>query len=153
MAKSARPLRILVLLGAALSTLGTASAPRAEPPGSSITIDVAHPGHAISPTLYGIFFEEINHAGDGGLYAELLRDPLRRRDRPRRAAGPFRRLSRNRLDRRRLPLPGAHLEAAAQRPAAGPGGEARRDEARVRPLPRRLLLRRGPSRPRLPLEE
>lgn len=26
----------------------------------------------VSPTLYGIFFEEINRAGDGGLYAEML---------------------------------------------------------------------------------
>jgi alpha-L-arabinofuranosidase len=27
-----------------------------------------------APVLYGIFFEEINHAGDGGLYAELVRN-------------------------------------------------------------------------------
>ena len=26
----------------------------------------------ISPSLYGVFFEEINHSGDGGLYAELI---------------------------------------------------------------------------------
>ncbi len=32
------------------------------------------PGVKISPMLYGIFFEEINHAGDGGLYAELIRN-------------------------------------------------------------------------------
>ncbi len=41
---------------------------------ASITIDAAHPGATISRNLYGIFFEEINHAGDGGLYAELIRD-------------------------------------------------------------------------------
>jgi hypothetical protein len=35
----------------------------------SIRIDVSHPGAKISPILYGIFFEKINHAGDGGLYA------------------------------------------------------------------------------------
>lgn len=28
----------------------------------------------VSPTLYGIFFEDINHAADGGLYAELIRN-------------------------------------------------------------------------------
>ncbi|PRW58664.1 Alpha-L-arabinofuranosidase 1 isoform B [Chlorella sorokiniana] len=28
----------------------------------------------ISPLLFGIFFEEIGHAGDGGLYAELVQD-------------------------------------------------------------------------------
>jgi len=40
----------------------------------SLTIDVSHPGAKLSPTLYGIFFEEINHAGDGGLYTELIRN-------------------------------------------------------------------------------
>jgi len=28
----------------------------------------------VSPLLYGIFFEEIGHAGEGGLYAELIQD-------------------------------------------------------------------------------
>lgn len=28
----------------------------------------------ISPSMYGVFFEEINHAGDGGLYAELVQN-------------------------------------------------------------------------------
>lgn len=28
----------------------------------------------MDPSLYGVFFEEINHAGDGGLYAELVRN-------------------------------------------------------------------------------
>ncbi|CAN5583423.1 alpha-L-arabinofuranosidase C-terminal domain-containing protein [soil metagenome] len=28
----------------------------------------------VSPSLYGIFFEEINQAGDGGIYGELLRN-------------------------------------------------------------------------------
>ena len=28
----------------------------------------------VSPSLYGIFFEEINQAGDGGIYSELLRN-------------------------------------------------------------------------------
>ena len=27
-----------------------------------------------APDLYGIFFEDISHAGDGGLYPELLRN-------------------------------------------------------------------------------
>src|SRR5690606_6963245 len=29
---------------------------------------------AISPRMYGIFFEDINFAGDGGLYAEMVRN-------------------------------------------------------------------------------
>ena len=39
-----------------------------------VTIEVAGPRTAVPPTLYGIFYEEINHAGDGGLYAELVRN-------------------------------------------------------------------------------
>ncbi|HCA81164.1 MAG TPA: alpha-L-arabinofuranosidase, partial [Bacteroidetes bacterium] len=41
---------------------------------ASLKIQVGKPGVKVSPTLYGIFFEEINHAGDGGLYGELLRN-------------------------------------------------------------------------------
>src|ERR1017187_3483131 len=41
---------------------------------ATITIDVDKPGHAVSPMLWGIFFEEINLAGDGGLYAEMVRN-------------------------------------------------------------------------------
>jgi alpha-L-arabinofuranosidase len=37
-----------------------------------INVNAGLRGDTISPTLYGIFFEEINHAGDGGLYAELV---------------------------------------------------------------------------------
>ena len=39
-----------------------------------VEVDAAHPGATVSPRLYGIFFEEINHAGDGGLYAELVQN-------------------------------------------------------------------------------
>jgi len=41
---------------------------------TKLTLDVNKPGIAISPTHYGIFFEDINHAADGGLYAELIRN-------------------------------------------------------------------------------
>ena len=40
----------------------------------SIDIDANQRGPKISPTHYGIFFEDINHAADGGLYAELIRN-------------------------------------------------------------------------------
>ncbi|MDP2884523.1 MAG: hypothetical protein Q8P51_05840, partial [Ignavibacteria bacterium] len=43
-------------------------------PAASLMIHADKPGPQISPTLYGIFFEEINCAGDGGLYAELIRN-------------------------------------------------------------------------------
>lgn len=39
-----------------------------------VTVDAAHPGHAISPTLWGIFFEDINMSTDGGIYPELVRN-------------------------------------------------------------------------------
>ena len=39
-----------------------------------INIDAAQRGPEISPTHYGIFYEDINHAADGGLYAELVRN-------------------------------------------------------------------------------
>lgn len=36
-----------------------------------ISVD-CEPVKTVSPELYGIFFEDINHAADGGLYAELI---------------------------------------------------------------------------------
>lgn len=41
---------------------------------SSIRVDASQQGKPISPILWGIFFEEINHAGDGGIYAEMVRN-------------------------------------------------------------------------------
>lgn len=41
---------------------------------ATISVDVAHPGHAISPMLWGIFFEDINLSADGGIYPELVRN-------------------------------------------------------------------------------
>lgn len=40
----------------------------------SMTLDATQRGPMTSPYQYGLFFEEINHAGDGGLYAELIRN-------------------------------------------------------------------------------
>ena len=40
----------------------------------TLTVDLNKRGADVSPTMYGIFFEEINHAGDGGLYAEMLQN-------------------------------------------------------------------------------
>ena len=41
---------------------------------ATLTIDASRPGGHISTNLFGIFFEEINFAGEGGLYAELVRN-------------------------------------------------------------------------------
>lgn len=64
-----RSLGLVLVLVALLLNGGPARADRA-----TLTIDAARPGVKISPVLYGIFFEEINHAGDGGIYAELIRN-------------------------------------------------------------------------------
>jgi alpha-L-arabinofuranosidase len=76
-----------VLRGTTLGVLGAAALSSAADPlfagtawadsGATplaLSIDSAHPGHAVSPQLYGAFFEEINYAGVGGIYAELLRN-------------------------------------------------------------------------------
>ena len=39
-----------------------------------VTIQAGQPGVQISPTMYGIFFEDINFGADGGLYAELVKN-------------------------------------------------------------------------------
>jgi alpha-L-arabinofuranosidase len=41
---------------------------------AEITIHVDRPGVQISPKLYGLMTEEINHSYDGGLYAELIQN-------------------------------------------------------------------------------
>ena len=54
------------LLSAALASVLAANAQ------VTIHVDASNPGVKVSPNLYGIFFEDINHAADGGLYAELI---------------------------------------------------------------------------------
>jgi alpha-L-arabinofuranosidase len=49
------------------------AAPLAAAP-ATLTVTVDKPGHAISPLLYGIFFEDINCSADGGIYAEMVRN-------------------------------------------------------------------------------
>lgn len=61
--------------GAVASAAGAFHAPEAaaaEP--RTLTVDTVNPGHRVSPMLYGEFFEEINYAGAGGLYAEEVRN-------------------------------------------------------------------------------
>ncbi|MGN9757015.1 alpha-L-arabinofuranosidase C-terminal domain-containing protein [Streptomyces sp. SD31] len=40
----------------------------------AITVDPATKGAKIDDTMYGVFFEDINRAADGGLYAELVQN-------------------------------------------------------------------------------
>ena len=39
-----------------------------------ISVDAAHAGAALSPSMFGIFFEDINFGADGGLYPELVKN-------------------------------------------------------------------------------
>ena len=61
--------KLLSLLLAAMLTAGFSSA-RAD----TLTVHPDQPLHEVSPTLYGIFLEDINCAVDGGLYAELIKN-------------------------------------------------------------------------------
>ena len=60
-------LRTLVSLG----LLGSSLVAFAQ---TSITLDLTKPGHKVSPMLYGLMTEEINHSYDGGLYGELIQN-------------------------------------------------------------------------------
>ena len=60
----------LFLLSAVLASFMAANAQ------VSIQVDASNPGVKVSPNLYGIFFEDINHAADGGLYARTHQQPL-----------------------------------------------------------------------------
>ena len=39
-----------------------------------LTVDMSETIAPIQPTMYGIFFEDINFAADGGLYAEMIKN-------------------------------------------------------------------------------
>src|ERR1043165_3161226 len=41
-----------------------------------LILDLTKPGATVSPMLYGLMTEEINHSYDGGLYAELIRNRI-----------------------------------------------------------------------------
>jgi len=56
-----------------LSLLGSLSATAFAQP-VALKVDVAAPGKTISPDLVGIFYEDLSHAADGGLYAELVQN-------------------------------------------------------------------------------
>lgn len=40
----------------------------------NLLVDIKETGIKIQPTMYGIFFEDINFAADGGLYAEMIKN-------------------------------------------------------------------------------
>lgn len=52
----------------------TSEKPIGEALNSQLLIDVQNPIAQIEPTMYGIFFEDINFAADGGIYAEMVKN-------------------------------------------------------------------------------
>lgn len=77
-AGGAAVLALAALLGPAMlpAALNLPTASAAEVPSDNrvLAIDSDASGPEISPTQYGIFYEDINQAADGGLYAELVRN-------------------------------------------------------------------------------
>ncbi|MBA8823751.1 alpha-L-arabinofuranosidase [Saccharopolyspora lacisalsi] len=75
-------LRLASVFGmtSALAPLGTSTATAADGAVAngaheySLKIDPTRRGPTISDTMYGIFYEDINRAADGGLYAELVQN-------------------------------------------------------------------------------
>src|SRR5713101_6014338 len=61
-------------LASVLSATRSLSAPSVPAQPVTLAVHVDRPGPPVSPSLYGVFFEEINHAGEGGLYAEMVRN-------------------------------------------------------------------------------
>jgi len=66
---------LLLAAGAPIPAQTDAAKPAAAASASAqITIDASKIVNPVSPMLYGMMTEEINHAFDGGLYAELLQN-------------------------------------------------------------------------------
>ena len=54
-----------------LAVLALAAGSALQAQTNELVIQAGKPGAEIQPTMYGLFFEDINYAADGGLYAEL----------------------------------------------------------------------------------
>ncbi len=57
-----------------LASLGMAAALTVGAADNVLNVQVNKPGAPIQPTMYGLFFEDINYAADGGLYAEMVKN-------------------------------------------------------------------------------
>lgn len=51
-------------------------------PTVTVQVDLAARGTPVAPTMFGVFFEDINSAADGGLYAELVQNRSFEHSRP-----------------------------------------------------------------------
>lgn len=57
-----------------LAVLALAAGSALQAQTNELVIQARKPGAEIQPTMYGLFFEDINYAADGGLYAELVKN-------------------------------------------------------------------------------
>jgi alpha-L-arabinofuranosidase len=70
-----RGLRVAAITAVGAGMAATGAAAAGPPIDARITGDAGARGTPISDRLFGIFFEDINHAADGGLYPELVQNP------------------------------------------------------------------------------
>src|SRR5215204_832203 len=66
---SSRLLTLACALALVAAQVGSAAAQT-----RGITVQVDRPGAAVPRTLFGLFFEDINFAADGGLYPERVKN-------------------------------------------------------------------------------
>ncbi|MDE7407923.1 MAG: carbohydrate binding domain-containing protein, partial [Muribaculaceae bacterium] len=59
---------LAVVIAAGMAGLASAAT------SNNLVVQTNKPGAEIQPTMYGLFFEDINYAADGGLYAELIKN-------------------------------------------------------------------------------
>ena len=64
----------MMKLTSTLAAFGFAACAMAQGTSHQFDVNTKKLGAEISPTMYGIFFEDINYAADGGLYAELVKN-------------------------------------------------------------------------------
>lgn len=57
-----------------LAVLALAAGSALQAQTKELVVQAGKPGAEIQPTMYGLFFEDINYAADGGLYAELVKN-------------------------------------------------------------------------------
>src|SRR3954469_8853127 len=60
---------LMLLITGCVTQMAVAQTPK-------LTLDLTKAGANVSPMLYGLMTEEINHSYDGGLYAELIRNRI-----------------------------------------------------------------------------
>jgi alpha-L-arabinofuranosidase len=65
---------LITLLVCAATTAATLVPASARGAPAVIRVTTGLPGHKVAPTLWGIFFEDINLSADGGIYPEFIRN-------------------------------------------------------------------------------